>query len=110
MSVPVEETDGPALNSAAFVLPVTLKVSVWPASFAGPGLMAVAQTATVCAPESSTTVWFAPAVKLGASFTPLTVIVKLCGAEVSTPPPATPPLSDSVSVIVAVPVAFAAGV
>ena len=48
--------------------------------------------------------------KLGASFTGVTVIVKLWGADVSTPPPAVPPLSCSTTVIVAVPFAFGAAV
>ena len=48
--------------------------------------------------------------KLGASLTAVTVIVKVCGADVSTPPLAVPPLSESVSVIVAVPLALGAGV
>src|SRR5438093_195054 len=49
--------------------------------------------------------------KLGASFTALTVIVKkFGGADSSTPPLAVPPLSCATSVIVAVPLAFAVGV
>ena len=92
------------------VLPVTMKVSVWPLRPGGPALIAVAQPATVCAPASSRTVWSAPLVKLGASLTGVTVIVNVCGARVSTPPLAVPPLSLSVSVIVAVPMAFGAGV
>ena len=58
------------------------KVSVCPLSFGGPGVMLVAQLATVCAPASSATVWSAPLVKLGASLTAVTVMVKLCGALV----------------------------
>ena len=92
------------------MFPVTAKASVWPASSAGPAQIAVAQGLTVCAPASSADVGFAPGVKLGASLTAATVMVKVCGAEVSTPPPAVPPLSESVSVIVAVPLALAAGV
>ena len=92
------------------MLPVTTKVSVWPLSLAGPALMPVAQPATVCAPASSSTVWSAPFVKLGASLTAVTVIVKVCAALVSTPPLAVPPLSCSVTVTVAVPLALAAGV
>src|SRR2546422_962995 len=46
----------------------------------------------------------------GVSATALTVIVNDCGPDVSTPPFAVPPLSCSVSVIVDVPKAFAAGV
>ena len=53
-------TAGPAENSAALVLLVTVKVSVWPDSSAGPALIAVAQPGTVCAPASSSTVWSAP--------------------------------------------------
>ena len=56
-------------------------------------MIAVAQPGTVCAPASSSTVWFAPFVKLGASLTGVTVIVKVCAALVSTPPLAVPPLS-----------------
>ena len=72
--------------------------------------MLVAQSATVCAPASSATVWLAPTVKLGAAFTPLTVMLKLCAALVSTPPFAVPPSSDRVRVMVAVPTASVAGV
>ena len=46
----------------------------------------------------------------GGSFTGFTVIVKLCGADVSTPPLAVPPLSESVTEIAALPLALAAGV
>ena len=59
----------------------------------GPALIAVAQPATVCAPASSSTVWSAPFVKDGASLTSVTVIVNVCGADVSTPPFAVPPSS-----------------
>ena len=48
--MPADETAGATLKSAGFVLPVTAKASVWPASSAGPALMAVAQRLTVCAP------------------------------------------------------------
>ena len=47
---------------------------------------------------------------VGASLTALTVIVKDCDGLVSSPPLAVPPLSDSVSVIVAAPCLFAADV
>ena len=49
---------GLAANRPALVLLVTMKLTVWPASLAGPALMAVAQPVTVCAPASSSTVWF----------------------------------------------------
>ena len=46
----------------------------------------------------------------GVSAIGLIVMVKLCGADVSWPPLAVPPLSTSTIVIVALPFAFAAGV
>ena len=56
VNVPVGDTAGAALKSAAFVLPVTLKVTVCDASSVGPAVTAVAQAATVCGPASSATV------------------------------------------------------
>ena len=47
---------------------------------------------------------------VGASFTGVTVIVKVCAALVATPPLAVPPESAATTVTVAVPLAFAAGV
>src|SRR5688500_12794004 len=47
---------------------------------------------------------------VGPSLTAVTVMVNVCAAEVSTPPFAVPPLSDRVTVTVAVPVALSAGV
>ena len=91
------------------VLPVISKLTFWPVS-PGPAEIAVAQGLTVCAPASSLTVWSAPLVKLGAWFTGVMVMTKVCAAEVSTPPFAVPPLSDRVSVIVAVPDTLVAGV
>ena len=72
--------------------------------------MPVAQPVTVAAPESSSTVWFAPFVNDGTSFTAVTVIVKVCGPLVSTPPFAVPPSSWMRTVTVAEPAALAAGV
>src|ERR1043166_2588226 len=97
-------------NRPAFVLPVTWKFKVWPDSLAGPAEIFVAQLGTVCAPALLFTVWSAPLVNDGASFPEFTVIVKVCDAEVSTPPLAVPPLSWSVRLIVAEPLALAAGV
>ena len=77
-----------------------------PLSFAGPALIAVRPAGTALRAGVLETVWSAPLVKLGASFTAVTVIVNVCGALVSTPPFAVPPLSCSVTVIVAVPIAF----
>ena len=83
--MPVGDTLGPAEKRPALVLPVTSNVTVCPDSF-GPALIAVAQPLTLCAPESSSTVWSAPFVKLGASFTGVTVIVNVCVALSCTPP------------------------
>jgi hypothetical protein len=58
--------------------------------------------------ESSNTVWSAPFVNDGASFTAVRVIQSLF--QVSAPPFAVPPSSLSLTLIVAVPLAFAAGV
>src|SRR5207247_1694526 len=82
---------------------VTLKVSVWPDSFAGPAEIFVAQFATVWAPTLAFTDWSGPLVNEGASLTGLTVMVKFFGADVSCPPLAVPPLSLSTTVIVAEP-------
>ena len=75
VSVPFEATAGATLKSAAFVLPVTLNVSVWPASSAGPALSAVAHPASLYRPLSSSTVTSAPFVKLGASLRGVTLSV-----------------------------------
>ena len=50
------------------------------------------------------------AASVGASFTAVTVMVKVWAALVATPPIAVPPVSWAVIVTVAVPLAFAAGV
>ena len=110
VNVPLAATLGCTEKSAALVLLVTMNVSVWPDSSAGPALIAVAQSGTLCAAASSLTVWSAPLTKLGASFTAVTLMTKVCSALVSTPPFDMPPLSVSLTVIVADPLAFAAGV
>jgi hypothetical protein len=53
VNVPLLATAGPTLKSAAFVLPVTVKLTVCALSFVGPARMAVAHPATVCGPASS---------------------------------------------------------
>ena len=103
-------TAGAAEKSAALVLFVTVNVSVCADSSEGPALIAVAQPVTVCGPLSSSTVSSAPFVKLGASFTVVTLMTNVCVGDASTPPLAVPPSSVSRSVIVAVPLALAAGV
>jgi len=105
VSTPVALIAGATLKSAAFVLPVTLNVSVWPSSNGeGPLLIAVAQAA-LYAPESSLTVTGPPVVNDGASLMSVTLMSNVCAAEVSTPPFAVPPLSGRVTVIVRVPLA-----
>ena len=109
VSTPVAETVGPALNNAALSFAVMVKVR--PCAVSGsPSSMAEAQGSIDCAPESSSTVWFGPTVKLGASLMPLTVMVTFCGVLASTPPFAVPPLSLSTTVRVAVPDVLAVGV
>ena len=58
---------------------------------------------------SSAVVVLAMSVIVGASFTAVTATVKVC-VVVSTPPPAVPPLSVTVTVMTAVPLAWATGV
>jgi hypothetical protein len=101
-------TAGWVVNSAGLLLLTTLKVSVWPASSAGPAEMAVAQPAMTCGPASSSTVGSAPRTKLGGSLTSPRVMVNDTGADVSTPPSAVPPSSVSVTVTSAVPTASGA--
>ncbi len=72
--------------------------------------MLVANMFTVCAPASSSTVWFAPTTKLGASLTAVTLIENVCVAEVSAPPLSVPPSSCNCTLTIAEPFALAAGV
>src|SRR5215475_15046778 len=62
-------------EKSALLLFVTMKSNNCDDSSAGPFESAVAQGLTVCAPASSLTVWSAPLVNEGTSFTELTVIV-----------------------------------
>ncbi|WP_333042590.1 MULTISPECIES: hypothetical protein [unclassified Microcoleus] len=69
-------------------------LTAWPASSAGPNLKVLAQLATVWAVFVEVVrVWLPTLLKLGASLTELTVMVKFCNVEVSTPLLAVPPLS-----------------
>ena len=103
-------TAGPALNRAVSVLFVMVKARVWPLSSAGPLEMAPAQAGKDWAPASSSTVLSGPLLKDGTSLTAVTSMVKVWAGERSTPPLAVPPLSFSRRVIVAEPLASAAGV
>jgi hypothetical protein len=81
VSTPAGLRAGWALNNVVLSF-VAVKVRVCALSSAGPALIAVAEAA-LYAPESSFTVTFAPLVKLGASFTGVTVMDTVAGAEVS---------------------------
>ena len=72
--------------------------------------MAVAQFGTDCGPASSSTFWFGPLVKVGGSFTPVTVIVNVWVGLVSWPPLAVPASSTAFTLTVAMPFWLAAGV
>ena len=72
--------------------------------------MPVAQPATVFAPESSSTVTSAPFVKVGGSLTAGTAMWNVWVLLALWPPFAAPPSSRCGTPIVAVPLAFAAGV
>ena len=81
-----------------------MNVRVCPESL-GPVLIAVAQLATVCAVASSLTVWSAPLVKLGTSFTAVTVT----GTAIAVAEASRPSHAFTVNAEI-VPFAFAAGV
>ena len=88
--------------------PATVKVGEQP-------LMPVSASVTPARKPPRLIFMLVSAVKLfgcatGASFTGVTVIVKVCAALVSAPPLAVPPLSWIWTVTVAVPLALAAGV
>src|SRR4051812_30971452 len=82
-------------------------VKVWPASSAGPAL--IPARFTVCTPASSLKERLPKALSVGASFTALTVTVKVLVTAL-TPPLAVPPLSVTTTVMTAVPLLLAAGV
>src|SRR5262249_19088679 len=62
------------------------KLGVAPDSPAGPAEMLVPQFLPVCAIPLPGTDWSAPFVNEGASLTAMTLIAKVCGADVSLPP------------------------
>src|SRR5690606_8900433 len=61
-------------------------------------------------PESSPTVTSPPELNVGASFTGVTSMLKVTGADVSSPPVGVPPSSISTMVMLALPLASGAGV
>lgn len=75
-----------------------------------PPLETTVAHAALYAPESSATVTLPPDVNDGASLTALTVIVNVCGALTFELGDMSLPLSESVTLIVAVPLLSAAGV
>ena len=92
VSVPVELTAGCAAKAALLSL-LTRNETVCDDSLAGPALIAVAQFGYDCGPLPLEALSSGPFVKLGASLTPVTVIVNVCAPLASTPPFAVPPLS-----------------
>ena len=62
---------------------VAVRVTVWPASSADPGVTPVMLTLWVAA--SSATVWLKIGSKKGGSFTGVTVIITVVGADVRAP-------------------------
>ena len=92
---------GCTANNPLLSLP-TWKAKLWPDSLAGPAEIPVAQPLTVWAPASSFTVWFAPLVNAGESFTAVTM--KLAASE-----SVCPPKSLAVNVIVSEPFQSALG-
>src|SRR5690348_6476928 len=92
-------------------LTVAVKVSVWLDSSLGPAEILVAKLLTVTSPAVSSTAGGSPAnVKVGASLTALTVIVKVCAALVLSLGARLLPLSARTRLNVAVPLVLAAGV
>ena len=63
---------GAVANRAGLLLLVIWKSSTW--VLPSPSLIALAQALTVCVPASSSEVWLAPAVKLGAWLIALTLM------------------------------------
>src|SRR5437764_2055825 len=74
VSVPEGLMAGCTANWAGLAA-VTINVTVWPASLAGPGEMLVTKFGTVCGPAFSSTVGFGPRLKVGGWFTCRTVMV-----------------------------------
>src|SRR2546426_1026541 len=109
VSVPLAAMAGGTENSAELVV-LTRKFSTCAASLAGPALIAVAHPTTVWPPASSFTVWFAPFVKLGTSFTALTVMVNFFLMIRRPPRSALLPYTTLFRSTVADPFALAAGV
>src|SRR4051812_26860739 len=103
---------GPALKVSPPVVPVGVMLKAtrdWLLSLAGPTLMAEVKLGTVCAPASSFTVaGLSARLKVGASLTALTVMVKVWAALVLTWGEVLEPLSVSVTLNVAVPLALGA--
>src|SRR6478672_4858832 len=87
---------------------VSVKATFWDASSGGPGEIVVAHW-TLCGPASSTVDRLLPGVKVGASFT-LATVIENAAAEESVPPVAVPPSSWALTVMLALPLAFGAGV
>src|SRR5262245_13284527 len=77
--VPSGASAGWLLNSEVLLF-VRIKLSAWPLSSAGPGVIPVDQAA-LYGPASAATDTFGPAVNAGASLTGVTAIVTVAGAD-----------------------------
>src|SRR5687767_6930809 len=77
--LPLASIAGGVRNSPGFVSTVTLNVSVWALSSAGPLLMAVAHAALYA--SSSFDVTLPPEVNVGSSLTGSTVMVNVTGSD-----------------------------
>src|SRR5437879_2681973 len=88
--------------------PVKRKAICCVLSFAGPGLMLVAQFVIVWGGAFSFRNWSGPLTNEGGSLTGLTRMVQIQGTDVSLPPLAVPPSSFKVTVTSAMPKASGA--
>ena len=79
---------------------LTLKLTVWLLSSAGPLDRLVAQPTTVWAPASSSTTWLAPLVNEGASFTAVTTAST---TSVAVEKAVVPPVLDVLTLVAGVP-------
>src|SRR5438094_382562 len=99
---------GTTENSPGLLVFRMTKLSPCADSSGGPLLMALAQLLEVSLSLPAALPILAPAVKLGASFTGVTVMVKVCAALPLVPPLAEPPSSCNCTVIVGTPLDLAA--
>ena len=110
--VAVSVRAAPEPPKTRFVLGMSVGSEDVAATVSEPAAVSTSPIVTASAPValSSAMLVSAMSVIVGASFAALSVRVKVCAALVSTPPLAVRPLSCAVTVTVALPLAFVAGV